>query len=215
TRPPYFNPITLDHPGIESKFTGWFLWKYRLKGILYYSLNSWSKNPWTDPMTSGHNGDLFMLYPPSENNAPISYGSNNHRLVPSIRFELMRDSLEDYEYLYLLNSASQPVADVTNPSDTQADKIISGLTSYSRNGEFLYNLRRIIGLKLGGEIDTIPNIQPPALHPRAQGAPGKYYINFQDPADHPTDSPLKVNNKEYMKIGWTPYDQNLGYGWYG
>lgn len=25
TTPPYFNPITLDHQGIESKLTGWFL----------------------------------------------------------------------------------------------------------------------------------------------------------------------------------------------
>lgn len=48
TRPPYFNPITLDHPGIESKLTGWFLWKYRIRGIAYYAINNWSKNPWTN-----------------------------------------------------------------------------------------------------------------------------------------------------------------------
>lgn len=215
TRPPYFNPITLDHPGVESKFTGWFLWKYRIKGILYYSLNNWSKNPWADPRTDGHNGDLFMLYPPAENNTSISYGSNSHRLVPSIRFELMRDSLEDYEYLYLLNGASQPVVGVSNPADTQADKIISGLTSYTRSSEFMYNLRRLIGLKLGNEIATIPNIQPPVTHPRSLGAPGKYYINFQDPAGQPTATPLRVNSKEYMKIGWSSYSQTDGYGWYG
>ncbi len=215
TRPPYFNPITLDHPGIESKFTGWLLWKYRIKGILYYALNNWSKNPWTDPMTSNHNGDTFMLYPPSKDNTAISYGSNNHRLVPSIRFELMRDSLEDYEYLYILNGGVQPVVDVTNQADIQANKIISGLTSYTRDGEFMYNLRRLIGLKNGGEITTIPNIQPPSLHPRAQGAPGNYYINFQDPAGQPTASPLLIDSREYMKIGWNTYDQDLGYGWYG
>ena len=39
TKPPFFNPITLDHPGIESKFTGWFLWKYRIEGIAYYAMN--------------------------------------------------------------------------------------------------------------------------------------------------------------------------------
>ncbi len=215
TRPPYFNPITLDHPGIESKLTGWFLWKYRIRGILYYSFNSWSKNPWTDPITDGHNGDLFMFYPPSVSNSNITYGSNNHRLVPSIRLELMRDSLEDYEYLYVLNGGAKPVVDVINGSDTQANKIISGLTSYTRNGEFMYNLRRLIGLKNGGEIATIPNIQPPALHPRTQGAPGNYYINFQDPAGQPTAAPLIVDSNEYMKIGWNDYDQGLGYGWYG
>ena len=216
TRPPYFNPITLDHPGIESKLTGWFLWKYRLRGIAYYSINNWSKNPWTDPMTSGHNGDTFMLYPPAEDNQPISYGSNDHRFVPSIRFELMRDSLEDYEYLYVL-SGGRPEVDVANDADPQVDKIISGLTSYTRSSEFMYNLRRLIGLKNGGEIATIPDIQPPPGHPRSEGPPGDYYLNFQDPAGQPTADPLVVDGKTYMKIGWNEYeaDTSLGYGWYG
>lgn len=215
TRPPYFNPITLDHPGIEGKLTGWFLWKYRVRGLAYYSLNSWSVNPWTDPMTSGHNGDTFMLYPPSQDNQAIAYGSNNHRFVPSIRFELMRDSLEDYEYLYVL-SGGQPEIDLSNTADPQVDKIISGLTSYTRNSEFIYNLRRLIGLKNGGEITTIPDIEPPTTHPRAAGAPGNYYLNFQDPAGEPSANPLIVNGKTYLKIGSMDYSDAVeyGYGWF-
>lgn len=213
TRPPYFNPITLDHPGIESKLTGWFLWKYRVRGLAYYSLNDWSKNPWTQPMTDGHNGDTFMLYPPSESNTAIAYGSNGHRFVPSIRFELMRDSLEDYEYLYLL-AGGQPGVGIINAADSQANKIIAGLTSYTRNSEFMYNLRRLIGQKNGGEIATIPDIQPPPTHPRAEGPPGNYYINFQDPAGQPTDNPLVVNGKTYLKIGSADYSATAGYGWY-
>ncbi|MBN1541479.1 DUF4091 domain-containing protein [candidate division KSB1 bacterium] len=215
TRPPYFNPITLDHPGIEAKFTGWFLWKYRLRGIAYYTLNNWSQNPWTDPLYDGHNGELFMVYPPSEDNLPIAYGSNNHRLVPSIRIELLRDGLEDYEYLYLLANSQQPIPGLVNDADPQADKIISSLTGYTRDSEFLYNLRRLIGQKLGGEISTIPDIEPPSAHPRAQGDPGDYYINFQDPSGDPVADPLIVNGNTYTKIGWNLYDDDLGYGWYG
>lgn len=216
TRPPYFNPITLDHPAIESKLTGWFLWKYRIRGIAYYSLNGWAQNPWSEPMTSGHNGDTFMLYPPAKDNQPIAYGSNNHRFVPSIRFELMRDSLEEYEYLYVLNGG-QPQVDEVNDADAQVDKIISGLTSYTRDSQFMYNLRRLIGLKNGGEITSIPNLNPQSSHPRAEGAPGNYYINFQDPAGAPTANPLIVDGKEYLKVGWNEYtaDLSLGYGWYG
>ncbi len=213
TRPPYFNPITLDHPGIESKLAGWFLWKYRLRGLAYYSLNDWSKNPWTLPMTDGHNGDTFMLYPPSESNTAIAYGSNGHRLVPSIRFELMRDSLEDYEYLYLLGGG-QPAVGAANAADSQANKIIAGLTSYTRNSEFIYNLRRLIGQKNGGEIATIPDIQPPVTHPRAEGPPGNYYLNFQNPAGQPTANPLVVDGKTYLKIGAADYNTTAGYGWY-
>ncbi|WP_028581432.1 glycoside hydrolase domain-containing protein [Desulfogranum japonicum] len=215
TRPPYFNPITLDHPGIESKLTGWFLWKYRIRGIAYYSLNNWSTNPWADPLYSDHNGDRFMLYPPSENNAAIIYGANNHRFVPSIRFELMRDSLEDYEYLYVLNGNSGPEIDVESTADQQADKIVSSLTTYTRDGEFMYNLRRLIGLKNGGEISAIPDITPPSSHPRTEGQPGNYYINFQNPVGPPTAIPLTVDGHEYLKIGWNNYDKTLGYGWYG
>jgi hypothetical protein len=213
TRPPYFNPITLDHPGIESKFTGWFLWKYRARGIAYYSLNDWGRNPWVDPMTDNHNGDTFMLYPPSESNSAIAYGSNGHRLVPSIRFELMRDSLEDYEYLYAL-AGGQPQVNVTNSADAQANKIITGLTGYVRHSEFLYNLRRLIGLKNGGEIASIPDIDPPPGHPRAEGDPGNYYINFQDPAGQPSANPLVVDGHTYMKIGSNNYDAVAGYGWF-
>jgi len=161
-------------------------------------------------MNDNHNGDLFMLYPPSESNSSIDYGSNSHRFVPSVRFELMRDSLEDYEYLYVLNNGNQPEVDQANAADTHADKIISGLTSYTRDSNFMYNLRRLIGLKNGGEISSIPDIEVPS-----EGTPGNYYINFQDPDGDPTADPLVVDDKEYMKIGITPYDENMGYGWFG
>ncbi|WP_027186391.1 DUF4091 domain-containing protein [Desulfovibrio inopinatus] len=210
TRPPYFNPITLDHPGLEARFTGWFLWKYRISGLAYYSCNNWNKNPWTNPMTDGHNGDTFLLYPPSEENVAISYGENNHRLVPSIRIELLRDGLEDYEYLKIL-SGGDPQVDVTNTADSQADKIISGLTSYTRDDDFLANVRKLIGMKIGGEIDTIPDIQPAGSDEKATAL----YINFQDPNGEPLDDPLVVNGHTYKKVGWDAYDENLGYGWYG
>ncbi len=216
TRPPYFNPITLDHPGIEGKLTGWFLWRYRVRGIAYYAVADWSRNPWTEPMAYGQNGNTFLLYPPSEDNSAIAYGANGHRFVPSIRLEMLRDGLEDYEYLYVL-AGGQPQVDVTNAADAQAAKIISGLTSYTRDDDFIYNLRRLIGLKNGGEIAEIPDISPPASHPRAEGPPGNYYINFQDPAGEPSADPLVVDGHTYMKIGWNEYeaDTSLGYGWYG
>lgn len=215
TQPPYFNPITLDHPGIESKFTGWFLWKYRLSGLACYAMNNWGANPWTQPMVDNQNGNRFMLYPPSQSNDSISYGSNSHRFVPSIRLELMRDGLEDYEYLYVLNNNNPPEANAANAADSQAGKIIAGLKSYTRDSEFMYNLRRLIGQKNGNEIASIPDIHPEVDHPRAEGAPGNYYINFQDPSGQPTADPLIVDGKEYIKIGWNNYDAGLGYGWFG
>ncbi len=166
-------------------------------------------------MTSGHNGDDFMLYPPNKDNTPIAYGATNHRFVSSIRFELMRDSLEDYEYLYMLNNQQNPKVYEVNRADSEVDKIIYGLTSYNRSSEYMYNLRNNIGLLIENKIPAIPAIETSDQHIRTSDIRKAYYINFQDPNGTPTDNPLWVNGKEYMKIGWNPYDEDLGYGWYG
>jgi hypothetical protein len=211
---PRFNPFTIDHPGVEGKLTGWFLWTYRLRGIAYYRFNDWTGgNPWSDPMDNNQNGEYFMLYPPSTDNSNITYGSNGHRFAPSIRLELMRDSLEDYEYFYLLNGGQQPRAYAVNPADDAVNKIIGGAQAYNRDSELLYNLRRLIGLKIGGEISSIPDIEPRSTHARSDGPPGDYYINFQDPAGQPTGSVI-YNGHTYMKIGNALYNASAGYGWY-
>jgi hypothetical protein len=210
---PRFNPFTIDHPGVDAKFSGWFLWKYRLRGLAYYSFNDWSTNPWTSPNPNGQNGELAMLYPPSESNTNIAYGANGHRFVPSIRFELLRDGLEDYEYFYLLNGGQQPQPYVTNPADPVVDKIIGEVQAYNRDGEMMYNLRRLVGLKIGGEISTIPDLVPASANPRSDGAPGNYYLNFQDPAGEPSGT-VSYNGHTYMKIGNALYSAAAGYGWY-
>ncbi len=115
----------------------------------------------------------------------------------------------------MLNGNTQPKIGKTTAADSQADKIISGLTSYNRDSNYMYNLRRLIGLKNGGEVSQIPEIKPKAEHERANEAPSNYYINFQDPTNAPTANPLVVNGKTYTKIGWEAYDKDKGYGWYG
>jgi len=208
---PRFNPFTIDHPGAEAKLSGWYSWKYRLRGLAYYRFNDWNSNPWTSPWHNGQNGESGMLYPPSLDNSNIVYGANGHRFVPSIRLELLRDGLEDYEYFYLL-SGGHPQAAVNNPADPQVGKIIGGVQAFNRDGEMMYNLRRLIGLKIGNEITTIPEIAPQSSHPRSDGPPGDYYLNFQDPAGEPTGAVI-YDGHTYMKVGSDLYSTAAGYGW--
>ena len=211
---PYSNPFTLDHPGIDSRLLGWQFWKYRLRGLAHEFVIDWSINPWTTPSPTANNGFTNLLYPPSTTNTAIPYGSNNQRPVPSIRLELMRDGLEDYEYLRVMNAASIPAAGVTNVADAQVDKVIGGVASYTQDATFLANLRRLIGQLNAGEITSLPEIYPASTHPRAQGAPGNYYLNFQNPVGEPTANPLVVDGKTYLKIGGSDYSAANGYGWY-
>ena len=76
----------------------------------------------------------------------------------------------------------------------------------------LLHLRNQLGLRLEGKVNGWPTLdsKPPGAHARAA-----YYINFQDPAGEPSQSPLTVDGHEWIKVGWDAYDSKKGYGWVG
>ncbi len=202
--PPHMNPITIDHAGIESRIAFWAAWKYRVRGFAYYSVTGWGADPYDDPRPQGtnQNGDGFLLYP------PVAGG-----LVTSIRWELLREGAEDYEYLLLAAGGAAPATpDQKVSCDVSVESAVSSTTSFTRDASALKHLRDELGLMLEGKVNGCPVLdsKPPGAHARAP-----YYINFQDPAGPPTASPLTVNGHDWTKIGWEPYDVKKGYGWSG
>jgi hypothetical protein len=203
-RPPHFNPITIDHDGIEGRIAFWAAWKYRIKGFAYYSLTGWGADPYTNPRPEGtdQNGDGFLLYPPRAG-----------KLVPSIRWELLREGAEDFEYFLLASGGQAPATDAEPaPVDTTTSSAVSSTTSFTRDASALQGLRNQLGLKIEGKINGFPvlDAKPPGAHPRAA-----YYLNFQDPKGPPTADPLVVDGHTWTKIGWDPYDPKTGQGWAG
>lgn len=203
-RPPRFNPITIDHAGVESRIAFFAAWKYRIKGFAYYSVTGWGADPYNNPayMGTGQNGDGFLLYPPKSG-----------QLVSSIRWELLRDGAEDFEYFILASGGPLPrTPDNAAPVDTSVLSAVSSTTSYTRDATALQHLRNQLGLKIEGKVNGFPVIdsKPPGQHQRAA-----YYINFQDPAGMPTQSPLVVNGHTWTKVGWEAYSTQKGYGWAG
>jgi hypothetical protein len=203
-RPPHFNPITIDHHGLESRIGHWAAYKYRISGFAYYSVTGWSNDPYNDPNPQGteQNGDGFLLYPPV-----------NGELVSSIRWELLREGVEDYEYLLLANGGVRPASpNVGAMCDQSVDSAVSSVTSFTRDASALKHLRDQLGLYIEGGVNGCPILEStaPGAHPR-----GDYFLNFQDPTGEPSADPLVVDGKEWLKIGWAAYDTDLGYGWAG
>ena len=85
--------FVIDADSMDYRIVPWLCWKYDIKGLLYWCVNWW---PFVDPFEDtnntqwGQNGNGLLYYPGPE--GPI----------PSLRLEVLRDGLEDYEYLYLL-----------------------------------------------------------------------------------------------------------------
>jgi hypothetical protein len=129
---------------------------------------------------------------------------------PTVRGYLLREGFEDYEYLYLANGGAHPEVFQEEPVDATVASVASSLTTWSRNPDALMTLRHELGRYLEGSRDSLPLLETTSDRPRAT-----YFINFQDPQGAPTADPLVIEGQEYLKVGWTPYSAELGYGWYG
>jgi hypothetical protein len=89
---PYPN-FFLDFAGIEHRIIFWQSWALGLRGLQYWNVNyaEPGQNPWVEQLdTLPTNGDGFLLYP------------GEHGPVNSIRWEIIRDGIEDYDYLTVL-----------------------------------------------------------------------------------------------------------------
>ena len=121
-----FVTIFIDHPATELRVWLWQTWQRHIDGILVWQTNYWTsptaytdaarpQNPYADPASwvDGYgiakgsrqlwgNGDGRFIYPPeaaadAKPAAPVLDGP-----VGSIRWEMLRDGIEDYEYLAML-----------------------------------------------------------------------------------------------------------------
>ncbi|HPU07863.1 MAG TPA: DUF4091 domain-containing protein [Thermogutta sp.] len=117
--------LFIDHPATELRVWLWQTWQRGIDGILVWSTNYWTssaafpdgfQDPYEDPMgyVSGYstpkgvrrhwgNGDGRFIYPPLSASVP---GKTSEPViakpVSSIRWEMLREGIEDYEMLWLL-----------------------------------------------------------------------------------------------------------------
>lgn len=110
--------LFIDHGATELRIWMWQTWQNDVEGCLIWESTFWTspgapqkpQNPWQDPMgwtpTGGMwgNGDGRFLYP-ANRDYPHDKRPYVEGPVDSLRWEMLREGLEDWEYLYLLREA--------------------------------------------------------------------------------------------------------------
>lgn len=118
----------IDHPAIDLRAWLWQSWAARVAGVLIWSSNWWTAasiypdpafpqnpyvdaqawNPWGGPWG---NGDGRIFYPPEcvfedprSRRTRLKPGPHLEAPVGSIRGEMLRDGIEDYEYFAILKA---------------------------------------------------------------------------------------------------------------
>jgi hypothetical protein len=102
---------TTNRSALNARLVGWFTWCYQFDGYHIWSINYWfAGNPWEE---SRLDGDGYLIYPnPAGAGKPCS----------SIRWELMREGIEDYDYFVLLKSRADAVIGNASSSPEQIAK---------------------------------------------------------------------------------------------
>jgi hypothetical protein len=128
----------IDTAGAANRVMQWVAWKYRIEGELYYSMNEayGGHDPWTDLRLFGGNGDGTLFYP----GRPDRIGGTTDIPIESIRLKLIREGMEDYEYLALLARLAGPAV-----ADKYADRIVRTAYQWESRSEQFLEVRREIG----------------------------------------------------------------------
>lgn len=103
---PYFNGwpgYVIDQPATQTLAMGWQSFSYGATGELYYAIDHDLASAWTDQYAFKGNGDGTLFYPGN----PRVIGGTSPVPIESLRLKLIRDGLQDYEYLHFLAAHGQ------------------------------------------------------------------------------------------------------------
>ncbi len=138
--------LFIDHAAINLRMWLWASYQWGMKGILVWRVNYWTssnlfpegelQNPWRDPMSYmiGYgvpygrpdpwgNGDGRFLYPPNRE-AGLDKTKYIRGPVDSVRWEILREGIEDYEYFVLLEKAVRQAPPAKAARAAEAAKLL-------------------------------------------------------------------------------------------
>lgn len=148
---PYPNNF-IDYPAIDQRIQPWLTWRYGVNGMLYWQTTYWRDNPYETAMSVSAdnsvkygNGDGRLLYPPVKK---PSQSFIDKAPVPSIRWEMIREGIEDYDYFRILHDrakkagASSPAAAKAKEALDLVNECAASRTEYTRDPAKLESVRR-------------------------------------------------------------------------
>lgn len=183
----------IDHPPLELRTWLWQTWQRDIRGVLIWDTNYWTsatafpdagkpQNPYADTMSyvsdgalpAGTrnfwgNGDGRFIYPPLSCQTPASE-PNFDAPVSSIRLEMLREGVEDYEMLVLLRELVTALPEEKR-ADYEAlltvpDVISQSMTKFSTDPKDIYHQRE----KIAAAIEELTAAQDPAAALENAGA---------------------------------------------
>jgi hypothetical protein len=142
----------VDATPTRNRVFQWLAYLDRIEGELYYASDyCWTaddcgdatsgntRDPWVSIYAFGGNGDGTLYYP----GTPAKISGSTPVPVPSLRLSLIRDGMEDFEYLHALDAAGDGAF-----ASTTARGFITNATTFNNDPAALQSARRALGDRL-------------------------------------------------------------------
>ncbi len=131
---------TADVALIESRLLHWLNYRCGLTGYLHWGFNAWTDDPFEAP--GQHRGDGWHVYPKKDG------------LLNSLRWEQMRNGIQDYEYFRMLEDkiaqvkagigANSFMFDSSQRAVEIASQVLRTMSDFSRDPKVLYAAKKQI-----------------------------------------------------------------------
>lgn len=159
----------IDLPAMFSRIMEWQAFKYNIQGELYYDMvySFGQRDPWVSQYDFGGNGDGTLYYP----GKPSKIGGATHIPIESIRLKLLREGMEDYEYMNLLKILGEAAY-----ATEQMGRVVTNTYTWSKDPLLLYDAREKMGARIsalvegGGDPAPTPVPSPEPLPPPDAGS---------------------------------------------
>jgi Tol biopolymer transport system component len=92
--------FAIDQPAFEQRSLGWLSYRYGAAGQYYFETVNQLSTAWTNQFGEGGNGDGTLFYP----GTPGLISGADPIPLESIRLKRIRDGIEDYELLHILDA---------------------------------------------------------------------------------------------------------------
>ena len=166
----------IDASAVRNRAMEWISFLHRVSGELYFETTmAYSHDPWNNQWDFGGNGDGTLFYP----GTPAKIGGTADVPVASIRLKMIREGMEDYEYLRLLSdlgdaALAQEIAAQLFPHAYQAEVSPAALmAARQRIAERIIQLTGGAIMPIAENGDTnLPSTSPGVLAASAGGQGG-------------------------------------------
>jgi MYXO-CTERM domain-containing protein len=148
---PGYPTMFIDATALSNRLMQWKDFQLQVSAELYYdttyAMAQAGKDAWTSQYEFGNNGDGSIWYP----GKPSVIGGTKDIPIESLRMKMLREGMQDYEYLYLLTKLGGGAF-----ANQELDTVVQD-TTYTMDPSALDQAREAMATKIEALLATTPD----------------------------------------------------------